>query len=76
MSSKAVATVIKMMESLPEPAQDQIVDHLRDHIADMQDEMRWDRSFEKTQQQLITAARRAKQEIAEGKSEPMDYDRL
>jgi hypothetical protein len=76
MSSKAVATVIKMMESLPEPAQDQVVEHLRDHIADMQDEMIWDRSFEKTQQQLITAARRAKQEIAEGKSEPMDYDRL
>ena len=76
MSSKAVATVTKMMESLPEPAQDQIVDHLRDHIADLQDEMRWDITFEKTQQQLITAARKAKREIAEGKSELMDYDRL
>lgn len=76
MSSKAIATVTKMMESLPEPVQDQVAEHLRDHIADLQDEMQWDVAFENTQQQLITAARKAKQEIAEGKAEPMDYDRL
>lgn len=76
MSSKAIATVTKMMESLSEPVQDQVAEHLRDHIADLQDEMQWDVAFENTQQQLITAARKAKQEIAEGKAEPMDYDRL
>lgn len=48
MSSRAVATVTKMMESLPEPVQDQVVEHLRDHIAYMQDEMKWDMTFEKT----------------------------
>ncbi len=42
MSSRAVATVTKMMESLPEPVQDQVVEHLRDHIAYMQDEMKWE----------------------------------
>ena len=43
---------------------------------ELQDELRWEASFNNTQEQLITAARRAKQEIAEGKAEPMDLDRL
>ena len=30
MASTAIATVIKMIESLPEDAQDQVVEHLRD----------------------------------------------
>ena len=38
MSSTAVATVIKMIESLPEVAQDQIVEHLQEYIQDLRDE--------------------------------------
>ncbi len=76
MSSTAIATVTKMMESLPEPVQDQVVDHLREYLEDVQDELRWDTLFEKTQQQLVAAARRAKQEIAEGRAKPMDDDQL
>jgi hypothetical protein len=76
MSSTAIATVIKMIESLPEPAQEQVVEHLRDYLADLQDELEWDLSFKKTQAQLVAAARRAKQEIAEGQAEPLDYDQL
>jgi len=76
MSSTAIATVIKMMESLPEKAQDQVVEHLREYLADLQDELQWDTLFKRTQPQLITAARRAKKEIAEGRAQPMDYDQL
>jgi len=76
MSSTAIATVTKMMESLPEPAQDQVTEHLREYLQDLQDEVRWDTLFKKTQQQLVAAARRARQEIAEGHATPMDYDRL
>ena len=76
MSSTAIATVIKMMESLPEPVQDQVVDHLREYLEDLQDELQWDSLFKETQQQLVAAARRAKQEIAEGHAKPMDYDQL
>ena len=76
MSSTAIATVIKMMESLPEPVQDQVVDHLREYLEDLQDELQWDSLFKDTQQQLVAAARRAKQEIAEGHAKPMDYDQL
>jgi len=42
----------------------------------MQDEIQWDISFKKTQQQLIAAAQRAKQEIAAGHAAPMDYNQL
>ena len=76
MASTAVATVMKMMESLPEPVQDQVVEHLREYLEDLQDELRWDNLFKRTQPQLVAAARRAKREIAEGRAEPMDYDRL
>jgi hypothetical protein len=76
MSFTAIATVIRMMESLPEAVQDQVVDHLREYLEDLQDELQWDTLFKQTQPQLIVAARRAKQEIAEGHAKPMDYDQL
>jgi hypothetical protein len=60
--------VIKMMETLPEDAQTQVVDHLREYLEDLLDEARWDRTFAETQEQLAAAARRVRQEIAEGKA--------
>ena len=76
MSSNAIATLVTMMESLPTDVQDRVVEHLREYIEDLQDEIQWDKSFHKTQPQLIAAARRAKQEIAEGRAKPLDYDQL
>ena len=65
-----------MMETLPEPTQEQVADHIRVFIAEMQDDIKWDRTFENSQESLIAAARRARQEIAEGLAEPMNYERL
>jgi hypothetical protein len=76
MASMAITTVTKMMETLPEPTQDQVVEHLREYLADLQDEVRWDTLFKKTQPQLIAAAQRARQEIAQGLAKPMDYEQL
>ena len=76
MSSDAIVTVVKMIESLPEGAQGQVVQHLRDYIQDLRDELQWDVSFQKTQYQLMAAARKAKQQIAESQAEPMDCGRL
>ncbi|NKQ36768.1 MAG: hypothetical protein HF973_14290 [Chloroflexi bacterium] len=76
MTSPAVVTITKMIDTLPEYAQDQAVEHLRDFIADMQDEIQWDDLFQKTENQLVAAARQAKQEIAAGQAKPMDYDQL
>lgn len=64
------------MESLPETAQERVVEHLREYIEDLQDELQWDSLFKKTQPQLIAAAKRAKQEIAAGNAKPLDYDQL
>ena len=76
MSSPAISTVVKIMESLPESAQNRVLEHLREYIQDLEEELKWEQSFKKTQSNLIAAAKRAKQEIAEGLSEPMDYDKL
>lgn len=76
MPSAAIATIVKMMEDLPEPAQQQVVDHLRDYLEDLRDELRWDRTFEQTQAKLAAEAQRAKAEIAAGKASPLDYNAL
>lgn len=76
MSSNAIAIVVAIMESLPESLQNQVAEHLQEYILDLQDELKWDESFQKTQPQLINAAKRAKQEIAEGKAKWLDYDQL
>ena len=64
MPSPAIETMIKMMESLPENVQTQVVEHLREYLEDLADEMCWDETFQKTQPGLVATARRAKQEIA------------
>ncbi len=76
MSSPAISTVIKMMESLPEDKQNELVEHLREYIQNLQEEAKWQNSFNNTQDKLVAAARLAKQQIAEGKAQPMDYDKL
>ena len=76
MSSPAIATVVKMMENLPEATQQRVVEHLYEYLADIQDDIRWNETFEKTKAQLVAAARRAKQEIAAGKAKPLELDEL
>lgn len=76
MASTAIATVIKMIESLPEDAQDQVVDHLRDYLEEMRDDSKWANAFKKTQPQLIASARRAKREIADGRAKPLNHKDL
>jgi hypothetical protein len=76
MSSATIATIVKMVESLPDDLQERVSDHIREYIADLEDEAKWYSSFQKSHTNLVAAARKAKQEIAAGKSESMDYDRL
>jgi uncharacterized iron-regulated protein len=76
MSSTAIVTMTRMMEMLPESAQDQAVEYLRDILAEMQDEIQWDILFKKTEYQLIAAAKKAKKEIAAGLAKPMDFNQL
>lgn len=76
MSDTAIATIVKMVESLPDALQEKAVEQFREWIADLEDEARWDASFARTQDSLAAAARKARQEIAQGKAVPMDYERL
>jgi len=64
------------MESLPVSLQERVTDHLREYINDLQDEIKWDNSFAKSQSKLVAAARIAKQEIAEGKAVVLEFNQL
>jgi len=76
MSSSTIATMVKMLESLPETTQERVLDHLREYLSDLLDEQEWDTQFKRSQPQLKELARRARQEIAEGKAKSLDLKEL
>ena len=76
MPSAAIVTVVRMLEVLPEAAQNHVVEHLREYLEDVQDEARWENTFKKTQTELVAVARKAKREIADGQAKPLDHNRL
>lgn len=76
METTAIYTVVKMMEILPESTQNRVLEHLREYLADLEDEAEWDELFAGTQPQLAVEAQRVRQEIKEGSVEPLDYNRL
>lgn len=76
MSTATIETITKMLESLPEPQQKKVADHLKDYLEVLDDEVCWDKSFERTADKLAEFAESARQEIADGKSLPMDFEKL
>ena len=76
MSSPAITTIIKMVESLPDELQEQVVEHVRAYLAELEEEKLWATSFKRTENNLVAAARKAKAEIAAGLSSPMEYEQL
>lgn len=76
MVTPAVNTIIKMIAQLPESDQERVAEHLREYLADLEDEEKWKETFAKSQDKLVYAAREARKQIAEEKSEPMDFDKL
>lgn len=76
MDTAAATTMMKMLESVPEPLQEDVVEHMRDYIEDIRDEAKWKDSFSRTGNKLIAAARQARQEIADGKASPLDINKL
>jgi hypothetical protein len=75
-SSATIATLVKMIESLPDPAQEQVVEHLRAYLPELQDEVRWDELIQRTQPSLAAEARKARHDKAAGRAGPLDSDRL
>lgn len=76
MSTAAVETLTKMLEAFPESVQDRAVEHLREYLADITDDLRWDESFERTSEKLAETARRVREQFKNGETEPFDLERL
>jgi hypothetical protein len=74
--SKASETAVKMIESLPEAAQEKVVEALRDLVEEAREEANWDKLVQRKKSGLTVAARKARKEIAAGKARDMDYDDL
>jgi hypothetical protein len=74
--SKASETAVKMIESLPEPAQEKVVEALRALVEDARDEANWDKLVGKKKSGLAAAVKKARKDIAAGKARDMDYDEL
>jgi hypothetical protein len=56
MTSPAITTIVKMVKSLPDDLQERVAEH----ITNLEDEKRWNASFERTQDKLVAAARQAR----------------
>jgi hypothetical protein len=69
-------TISRMVEILPQKAQERLLDRFLPIISEIADEIQWDATFEGTQGELASIAKRVKEEVARGQTEPMDYDRL
>jgi len=76
MSSPALQQLVTLVESLPDSTQAQVIQHLQEYIADLQDEQQWEQSFARTQSALVMAARQARQQRDMGHAEPMNYDQF
>jgi len=76
MDTLAATTMIKMLESVPEQLQEDVVEHMREYIEDMRDEAKWKESFFRTKDKLVTAARQAREEITGGNGSPLDIEKL
>jgi hypothetical protein len=54
MTSATTATMMKMLDTLPEALQDRALEHLREYIEDIREEMQWNESFSKSQRKGCT----------------------
>ena len=59
MATPALTTILKMIEILPESRQNQVVEHLREYIADLEDEDKWDKAFAITRDNKNTLSYRS-----------------
>ncbi len=75
MSTKAIETAIKLLENLPEPTQEQLVDELRRLALEAQDEAKWDELFARGSR-LKAVAQKARQEVSAGRASDMDFEKL
>ena len=76
MSAASVATVVKMMESLPDAAQERVTDHLREYMEELREEIEWEATFAASRDAFVAGARKARRETAAGLAKPVDPEQL
>lgn len=76
MSTETITTIIKMIESLPEDKQEKVIDYLRHYIAELEDEIKWDRLFKETEDELSSIAKKIKHRASEERLEDFDFNKL
>ena len=74
--SQTTETAMKLLERLPEEAQMQVLEALRQLVAEANDDGAWDERFRRSQNLLAAAARNARAEVTAGNASPMDFDKL
>jgi hypothetical protein len=74
--SQTTETAIKLLERLPEEAQVQVLEALRQLVAEANDDAQWDELFRRSPNPLAAAARNARAEVTAGNATPMDFDKL
>ena len=55
MDTAAATTMMKILESLPDQLQEDVVEHMRDYVEDIRDETKWKELFSRTKDRLIAA---------------------
>ena len=73
--SQTTETAIKLLERLPEEAQVQVLEALRQLVVEANDDEQWDELFGRSQNFLAAAARKARAEVTAGNATPMDFDK-
>ncbi|MFH1975102.1 MAG: hypothetical protein ABIJ52_06015 [Pseudomonadota bacterium] len=76
MPTSASITMMKMIESLPEPLQERALEHMQQYVEDARDELKWNEAFVKSQSKLVASARQAREEIVRGRATPMNFEDL
>jgi predicted HD phosphohydrolase len=66
----------KWLNLYPEPMQEKAVEKMREYLEELESEQRWDETFASTQDRLVSAARRAKEQIKAGQAKPLNLDEL
>jgi uncharacterized coiled-coil protein SlyX len=69
-------TITRMVQSLPESLQVSVLEELEKIVAEKRDEVEWNIQFEGKQDQLISAAKKVKEQMIAGKVQEMDYEKL
>lgn len=74
--SEALTTITKMVATLPEDLQKEVERHLREYIAELQSEARWEYLFRTTSEQLGKWAEQVRERVRKGEVEDFDFSRL